>query len=207
MNENLNDKLEELPEEPLEETAAAAPEAAESPAPEAPAEDSPEALADEIAAAIAQSMSPVEPDPAPAQTDSDATIVFSQGDLPDPIHTAPVHAEPEIPPYLHEEPETEDYAEEEGGGSRKLLMILGLVLAIVVAAALAFGVYRHTVTVRYDNLMNEGEAYFQKSDYEKALSKYEAAYRTKDTDEAAIALAETWSAIGAAARFPYKKSY
>ena len=94
-------------------------------------------------------------------------------------------------------PGAEDWEEDEpSSGKKKLLLILGMIVAVILAGFLAYGVYGHTVTVRYENLMNEGEAYFQKQDYEKALTKYESAYRTKDTDEAAIALAETWSAIG-----------
>ena len=79
---------------------------------------------------------------------------------------------------------------------RKYMMIGALVLAVLVACLLGFGVYRHSVSVRYQNYMNEAQAFVESEDYEGAISKFEAAYRTKATDEAAIALAQSWASMG-----------
>ncbi len=79
---------------------------------------------------------------------------------------------------------------------RKLIAIGAVVLALAVAVSLMVVVRSNARNVRYQNCLNDGWAYMDQMDYENAIGEFEAAYAVKETEEAAIALAQAYFAAG-----------
>jgi len=79
---------------------------------------------------------------------------------------------------------------------RKLMAIGAVALALIVAIVLMVTVRSNARTVRYQNSLNDGWEYMDAADYENAVSKFESAYTVKDTEDAAMALAQALYAAG-----------
>lgn len=79
---------------------------------------------------------------------------------------------------------------------KRLLLICGTVLLIIIAVALVLGLNSHSKTVKYENYMQQAADFLKEADYERAISYYERAFQIKDTDECAINLASAYAANG-----------